>query len=388
MGGPDADGQGFTAHGAGTGISAPRGRDGGSAALRHGMHPPFSFRLAEKKTRRARCKRKGADPQCTRRVHCGDAGLRTTLYELAQCKRLARVWHDLALALRPRPGIANLGCKTDLGCFSFRCRCLGGCGRRGSRVALNASTCGQELRVWDARPTYFAPLSVAAAPAVAGEWVPGKRRITCTPYRPGSAERSGERGRRSRDLSMTTPGQHVLPAAGTALSKFIPCPARAGRRPSRNRKHRLRRPPLCEVGPKGVNFARKSVFLLDRARPVFFGATKENGGCIPWGKAPHPRPAPWGGIPRPRAVRGCPRPRGAEIPVPARRRKSPSPRRCADRSSSPCAGGLFSSASLRGHPRRGAEIPVPAPCAASASAPQNTHMAVKQVPPSPRPSTW
>ena len=152
-------------------------------------------RLAEKKTRRARCKRKGADPQCTLRAQCGDAGLRTTLYELARCKRLARVWPDLTLASRPRPGIAGLGCKTDLVCFSFRCRCSSDCERTRSRATPNNPCC------------------------------------------PGSAERSGERGKRSRGLLLTTPTNCVPPPAGTALPKIVPCSARAGRRLPKNRKH-------------------------------------------------------------------------------------------------------------------------------------------------------
>ena len=42
--------------------------------------------------------------------------------------------------------------------------------------------------------------------------------------------------------------------------------------------HRLQQLPLRGQLDTSVKLSRQSVFLLDRAQPVFFGKTKENGG--------------------------------------------------------------------------------------------------------------
>ncbi len=245
--------------------AAPRGRDGGCAALPHGMHPPFSFRLAEKKTRRARCKRKGADPQCTLRAQCGDAGLRTTLYGLAQCKRLARVWPDLALVSRPRRGIANFGCKTDLACSSFRCRC---------------------------------------------------------PYRPGSAERSGERGKRSRGLPMTTPTNCVPPTAGTASPKSYHVRREPVGGHPRTGSTGSEDPRCAKLTPFRGQLCKEKRFSFGPCTARFLWRNQRKWGVHSRAAKRHiPRPAPWGGNPssppdegnpRPRAVRGT-LPPGGEL---------------------------------------------------------------------------
>ena len=51
-------------------------------------------------------------------------------------------------------------------------------------------------------------------------------------------------------------------------------------------------PRTCPNPPERAGFGHKSVFLLDRARPVFFGKTKENGGAIPvpWFRGPDTPP--------------------------------------------------------------------------------------------------
>ena len=81
---------------------------------------------------------------------------------------------------------------------------------------------------------------------------------------PGSAERSGERGNRGRGHSLTT----------TVWLKANKC---GGRLRSKDLSGAPGRRPAHVVGTSQRTLLR---FLLDRARPVFFDAIKENGGRI------------------------------------------------------------------------------------------------------------
>ncbi len=92
-------------------------------------------------------------------------------------------------------------------------------------------------------------------------------------YRQAGAERSGERGKRSRGLPMSTPPQHTSHP----------------REPHSQKSYHVRREPVgghpgtgstgsedpccAKLTPEGSISQGNSVFLLDRARPVFFGKT-------------------------------------------------------------------------------------------------------------------
>ena len=257
-------------------------------------------RLAEKKTHRARCKRKGASPQCTRRVHCGDAGLRKPLYELARCNRLVRVWPDLALPLRPRPRSANLGCKTDLAYLSFRCRCPDDCRRTGSQTTPDA---------FNLRPG-IAELG----------------RSFFHPYRPGSAEQSGERGKRSRGLSMSTPPQHTPhPRELHPQKSYHVRREPVGGHPGTGSTD-SEDPRCAKLTPKRGQLCKEQRFSFGPCTARFLWRNQRKWGVHSRGAKPHtPVPPPWGGLSRPRAVRGhlppagrtSPSPRNARLPRPA-----------------------------------------------------------------------
>ena len=158
--------------------------------MRHGNAPPIFFCLA-KENGPCTVQKKGALVHSAPvRVHCGDAGLRKRPWMVGcSLKRWARVWPDVALDFRPRPGIASGGCKTDLTSFSH--------------------------------PLPLPDLAVA---------LPS--------FHPASAERSGERGKRSRGHSTTTPAIAAPPKRGNRTIKSVPCRTRTGKRPPKNRKHR------------------------------------------------------------------------------------------------------------------------------------------------------
>ena len=108
---------------------APVGTGRGCAPLcGAGNTPPIFFGLAKENGPRPVQKKNAAAQNGTLCLFCLKRGVPTR--NLGQLRQDSALGADPALlnlsAISPRPGIAKPGCKTDLTCFSFRCRSRSG----------------------------------------------------------------------------------------------------------------------------------------------------------------------------------------------------------------------------------------------------------------------